>query len=122
MTATVTTSLDVMGGDDGPSIVLPGADLALVRRPDLRFRLFGDGKIVLPLLDRYPRLKAVAAFEHCDVSVKMDEKPSQALRHGRWRSSMWRSIEAVKKGEADFAVSAGNTGALMAMSKFCLRT
>jgi glycerol-3-phosphate acyltransferase PlsX len=52
----------------------------------------------------------------------MDEKPSQALRHGRWRSSMWRSIEAVKKGEADFAVSAGNTGALMAMSKFCLRT
>jgi glycerol-3-phosphate acyltransferase PlsX len=122
MTATVTTSLDVMGGDDGPGIVLPGADLALVRRPDLRFRLYGDEKIVVPLLDKYPRLKAAAVFEHCEVSVKMDEKPSQALRHGRWRSSMWRSIEAVKDGEADFAVSAGNTGALMAMSKFCLRT
>lgn len=52
----------------------------------------------------------------------MDEKPSQALRHGRWKSSMWRSIEAVKRGDAHVAVSAGNTGALMAMSKFCLRT
>ncbi len=52
----------------------------------------------------------------------MEEKPSQALRHGRRRSSMWRAIEAVKKGEADFAVSAGNTGALMAMARFCLRT
>jgi glycerol-3-phosphate acyltransferase PlsX len=52
----------------------------------------------------------------------MEEKPSQALRHGRRRSSMWRAIEAVKKGEADFAVSAGNTGALMAMARFVLRT
>jgi glycerol-3-phosphate acyltransferase PlsX len=52
----------------------------------------------------------------------MDDKPSQALRHGRYKSSMWRAIEAVKTGEADVCVSAGNTGALMAMSKFCLRT
>ena len=52
----------------------------------------------------------------------MDDKPSQALRHGRWKSSMWKAIEAVKTGEADACVSAGNTGALMAMAKFCLRT
>ena len=52
----------------------------------------------------------------------MDDKPSQALRKGRWKSSMWRALEAVKKGDAVAAVSAGNTGALMAMSKFCLRT
>ena len=52
----------------------------------------------------------------------MDDKPSQALRHGRWKSSMWKSIEAVKSGEAEACVSAGNTGALMAMSRFCLRT
>ncbi|MDT9136390.1 phosphate acyltransferase, partial [Escherichia coli] len=51
-----------------------------------------------------------------------DEKPSQALRRGRYVSSMWRAIEAVKLGEADVVVSAGNTGALMAMAKFCLRT
>ncbi|MEO8668233.1 MAG: phosphate acyltransferase PlsX [Bauldia sp.] len=122
MAATVTTSLDVMGGDDGPAVVIPGAELALIRRPDLRFRLFGDQKVVLPLLDRYPRVRDASQFEHTDIAVKMDEKPSQALRHGRWRSSMWRAVEAVKKHEADFAVSAGNTGALMAMSKFCLRT
>jgi glycerol-3-phosphate acyltransferase PlsX len=122
MAGTVTTSLDVMGGDEGPATVIPGADLALVRRPDLRFRLFGDKAAVLPLLDKYPKVRDVSVFEHTDVAVKMNEKPSQALRHGRWRSSMWRSIEAVKKGDADFSVSAGNTGALMAMSKFCLRT
>jgi glycerol-3-phosphate acyltransferase PlsX len=52
----------------------------------------------------------------------MDDKPSQALRRGRWKSSMWKAVEAVKTGDADFCVSAGNTGALMAMAKFCLRT
>jgi glycerol-3-phosphate acyltransferase PlsX len=52
----------------------------------------------------------------------MDDKPSQALRHGRWKSSMWLAIDAVKKGEADVVVSAGNTGALMAMAKFNLKT
>ena len=122
MAETVTTSLDVMGGDDGANLVIPGADIALSRRPDLRFRLFGDEAVVRPLLDRYPRVKRASMFEHCEVAVRMDDKPSQALRRGRWRSSMWRAIEAVKSGDADVAVSAGNTGALMAMAKFCLRT
>ncbi len=122
MTESVTTSLDVMGGDEGPDLVIPGADIALTRRPDIRFRLYGDQAKVLPLLERYPKVKAASVFEHCEVSVRMDDKPSQALRRGRWRSSMWRSIEAVKKGDADFAVSAGNTGALMAMAKFCLHS
>jgi glycerol-3-phosphate acyltransferase PlsX len=121
MAATVTTSLDVMGGDKGAEMVLPGAELALIRRPDMRYRLYGDEKVVAPLLERFPRVKAASVFEHCAIAVKMDDKPSQALRHGRWHSSMWRSIEAVKKGEADVAISAGNTGALMAMAKFCLR-
>jgi len=122
MAATVTASLDVMGGDKGASVVLPGAEIALTRHPDLKFRLFGEEAIVRPLLDRIPAVKAASTFEHCDISVKMDDKPSQALRRGRWRSSMWRSIEAVKTGDAGFAVSAGNTGALMAMAKFCLRS
>jgi glycerol-3-phosphate acyltransferase PlsX len=121
MAETVTTSLDVMGGDEGPDLVIPGADIALIRRPDIRYRLFGNETVVLPLLERYPRVKAASTFEHCEIAVQMDDKPSQALRHGRWRSSMWRSVEAVKTGDADFAVSAGNTGALMAMAKFCLR-
>ena len=122
MAATVTASLDVMGGDKGAAVVIPGAELALKRHPDLKFRLFGDEAVVRPLLDRAPSVKQASIFEHCEISVKMDDKPSQALRRGRWRSSMWRSIEAVKTGDAAFAVSAGNTGALMAMAKFCLRS
>ena len=58
---------------------------------------------------------------HTDVAIRMDDKPSQALRYGRWKSSMWLAIDAVKKGEADVAVSAGNTGALMAMARFNLK-
>lgn len=120
MAGTVTASLDVMGGDKGPEVVLPGADLVLARHNGIRFRLFGDQTVVQPLLDQYPRLKAASDFTHCEVTVRMDDKPSQALRRGRGKSSMWQAIEAVKQG-AGFAVSAGNTGALMAMSLFCLR-
>lgn len=122
MTRPVTIALDAMGGDHGPSVVIPGAALMLERRPDARFVIFGDEKQVLPLIDQHPKLKAVTTFHHTEVSVKMDDKPSQALRYGRYKSSMWRAIDATKTGEADVTVSAGNTGALMAMSKFCLRT
>lgn len=114
-------SIDAMGGDFGPSVTLAGADLELVRRPDVRFAIYGDEAAVLPVLEQYPRLKAASTFHHCEVSVAMDEKPTMALRHGRGKSSMWRAIEAVKTGEAHCAVSAGNTGALMAMSKICLK-
>jgi glycerol-3-phosphate acyltransferase PlsX len=111
-----------MGGDHGPATILPGLLKVVARRPDVRFLLFGQEEAILPLLARHPALNPVSVFHHCEVAVRMDDKPSQALRHGRWKSSMWRAIEAVKSGEADVCVSAGNTGALMAMSKFCLRT
>lgn len=122
MTRPVTIALDAMGGDHGPSVVIPGAALMLERRPDARFVIFGDEKQVLPLIEQHPKLKAVTTFHHTEISVKMDDKPSQALRYGRYKSSMWRAIEATKTGEADVTVSAGNTGALMAMSKFCLKS
>lgn len=115
-------SIDVMGGDFGPEVTLAGADLELKRRPDLRYLLYGDQKVVLPVLERYPAVKAASTFNHSEITVAMDAKPSVALRQGRWKSSMWHAIEAVKDGKANVAVSAGNTGALMAMSKFCLRT
>src|SRR5438552_206325 len=118
----VRIALDAMGGDHGAAVVVPGAELLLARRPDIEFLLFGDRAVVEPLVAARPRLKAVARLIHTDVAVKMDAKPSQALRQGRWKSSMWLAIEAVKKGEADAAVSAGNTGALMAMAKFHLKT
>ena len=122
MSDIVNISLDVMGGDKGPTIVLAGADIALERHPDIRFLLYGDASIVQPLLDQFPKVKAASTFIHCDVTVQMDERPSQALRRGRFKSSMWQSIEATKTDISDVCVSAGNTGALMAMSKFCLRT
>lgn len=122
MSSHVTISLDAMGGDYGPSVVIPGAAIALERRPDTRFVIYGDEKLVLPLLEQNARLKAATTFHHTDVAVKMDDKPSQALRAGRYKSSMWKAIEACKTGNAHVAVSAGNTGALMAMSKFCLKS
>lgn len=118
----VTISLDVMGGDYGPSVAIPGAARALERHPDIRFVIFGIEQECLPLLAKYPSLKDKAEFHAVDVAIRMDEKPSQALRRGRYKSSMWKAIEAVKLKEADVAVSAGNTGALMAMALFCLRT
>jgi glycerol-3-phosphate acyltransferase PlsX len=117
----VRIALDAMGGDHGPSVVVPGAALALAQHPGSTFILFGDEARIEPLLAAHPPLKAASRLVHTDVAVRMDDKPSQALRNGRWKSSMWLAIDAVKKGGADVAVSAGNTGALMAMAKFNLR-
>jgi phosphate acyltransferase len=118
----VRISLDAMGGDHGPSVVIPGAELALLRHPDIHFVLVGKENEIRPLLEARPRLAAASTVIHAEISVRMDDKPSIALRQGRWKSSMWIAIEQVKKGQADVTVSAGNTGALMAMAKFCLRT
>ena len=109
-----------MGGDHGPEVVVPAAAIALERRPDTRFLLFGDEELIRPRLREAARLAERSRVVHCDVAVKMTDKPSQALRQGRRVSSMWRAIEAIKRQEADCAVSAGNTGALMAMAKVCL--
>jgi glycerol-3-phosphate acyltransferase PlsX len=122
MSDKVRIALDAMGGDHGPSVVVAGADLALARHPETEFLFFGNAALVAPLLDSRPALKAASRLIHTDVAVRMEDKPSQALRYGRWKSSMWLAIDAVKKHDADMALSAGNTGALMAMSKFNLRT
>ena len=81
-------ALDAMGGDHGPSVVIPGAAIARTRKPDSRFTFVGDEKIIAPLLAQHPELKAVSAIQHTDVAVRMDDKPSQALRQGRRISSM----------------------------------
>ena len=118
----VRIALDAMGGDHGPAVVVAGAELALRQHPESAFLFYGNSAQVAPLLDARPQLKAASRLIHTEVAVSMDAKPSQALRYGRWKSSMWLAIEAVKKGDADVAVSGGNTGALMAMAKFELRT
>ena len=121
MSDKVRIAVDAMGGDHGPAVPIAGAALALRRHPACEFVLFGNSALIAPLLDTRPELKAVSRLVHTDVAVRMEDKPSQALRYGRWKSSMWLAIDAVKKGEADVAISAGNTGALAAMARFCLR-
>src|SRR5579863_7845129 len=116
----VRIALDAMGGDVGASVVIPGAAISLRRHPDAEFLLFGDQGQIEPELAKYPPMKAASRVIHTSVAVSMHDKPSQALRRGRKTSSMWLAIDAVKKGEADVAVSAGNTGALMAMARFNL--
>src|SRR5215468_10826706 len=118
----VRIALDAMGGDVGASVVIPGAAISLSRHPDTEFLVFGDRTLIEKQLANHPALNAVSRVIHTDVAVSMKDKPSQALRRGRKTSSMWLAIDAVKKGEADVAISAGNTGALMAMARFNLRT
>ena len=118
----VRIALDAMGGDVGASVVIPGAAIAFKRHPDSEFLLYGDSKQIDEQLAKYPALKKASRVVHTDVTISMHDKPSQALRRGRKNSSMWLAIDAVKKGEADVVVSAGNTGALMAMARFHLHT
>jgi len=117
----VTIALDTMGGDRAPEMVLRGANIALRRFPQVYYRLYGVDSRIKPLLAKLPRLSERATVHHTDEVVTGDAKPSVALRTGR-RSSMRLAIDAVAEGEADCVVSAGNTGALMAMAKFALKT
>jgi phosphate acyltransferase len=117
----ITIALDVMGGDKAPEMVLEGADIALIRYPELRFILVGAADRIAGLLTARPKLKAASRVVHAEEVVTGDTKPSAAIRGAR-RSSMRLAIDAVADGAADCAVSAGNTGALMAMAKVVLKT
>ena len=121
MTEKLTIAIDAMGGDAGPDMTIPGAELSAIRHPDCHYLLFGDQPRIALLLVQQPHLKLRAEIRHTEIAVAMDDKPSQALRRGRNKSSMWKAIEAVRSGEAACVVSAGNTGALMAMARFVLR-
>src|SRR6185436_1865304 len=120
MADTIRISIDAMGGDKGPRIPVHGALLALRERRNLTFVFHGREAELTPLLEDYPDLKPVSRIVHCDNVIAMDDKPSNALRKGRNNSSMWGAIQSVKDGDADVAISGGNTGALMAMSLMCL--
>jgi glycerol-3-phosphate acyltransferase PlsX len=117
-------SIDAMGGDAAPAIVIQGIEKFLKtagQGRQARFLLHGDKVQLETLLKKAPLTAARSEIEHTDQVIEMDAKPSHAMRRGKG-TSMWNAIESVKKGEALVAVSAGNTGALMAMSKLQLRT
>ncbi len=116
----ITIAVDAMGGDKAPRMVIAGADRALKRHPDIRFSFFGDQARIQPLMRRFPKLARVSDVHHTDQVISNDDKPSVALRTGR-QSSMRLAIDAVARGEASCVVSAGNTGALMAMAKVSLK-
>lgn len=120
MSTGVTISIDAMGGDAAPGIVVDGLKIARTRFPGARFLLFGDSSRIEPLLAQATDLAGHVSVRHTADVVSNDAKPSQVLRTGR-QTSMWLAAEAVAKGEAAGFVSAGNTGALMAVSKFVLR-
>jgi glycerol-3-phosphate acyltransferase PlsX len=120
MSAAQTLALDAMGGDHGPEVVVPGAAISLARHPDLQFILYGDETRINAALAAEPALARRARVVHTAHAIGMTDKPSQALRRGKG-SSMWLALEAVKTGEAQAAISAGNTGALMALARLVLR-
>ena len=120
MSDTITIAIDAMGGDGAPGMVLRGAEIALQRHPSVRYLLYGAEGKIRPLIAKLPNLRQVVTLHHTTEIVADDAKPSQALRTGR-QSSMRLAIDAVADGRADGVVSAGNTGALMAMAKFALK-
>jgi glycerol-3-phosphate acyltransferase PlsX len=114
-------AIDAMGGDEGLAVMLAGVALARRRNPGMRFLLVGDETAIHAGLQSHPNLTAASEVVHAPELVGSSDKPSQAIRRAR-TTSMGIAIDLVKKGRAAAAVSSGNTGALMAMSKLALRT
>ena len=121
MSASVTLSIDAMGGDNAPGMVLEGLEIAAGELPGVRYLLFGDRAKLEPLLEKLPQARQLCDIRHTMDVVTNDDKVSVALRNGR-NSSMRLAINAAAAGEAGGVVSAGNTGALMAMAKFVFKT
>ena len=113
-------SIDAMGGDRGPAAVVAGLGICALRNPRVDFILHGDQAILTPLLQRQTGLTGRVTLVHAERVVTMNDKPSQVMRHGEG-TSMWSAIDSVKNGQAQAAVSCGNTGALMAVSMIRLR-
>ena len=114
-------AIDAMGGDEGVRVMIEGAALARRRHDRFNFLLVGDEERIKAALADHPNLRAASEILHAPDVVSGDERPTQALRRAK-TTSMGMAIDAVKTGKAGAAVSAGNTGALMAMAKLALRT
>ncbi len=116
----VTISVDAMGGDLGPEVVVSGCAQSLRDDPRLAVILHGDSARLGPLVAAQPDVSGRIDLRHAERAVSMQDKPSHVMRHGK-DTSMWSTIEALRSGDAEAAVSCGNTGALMAVSMLQLR-
>ena len=116
----VILSVDAMGGDAGPGAVVAGIARSAQKNPELGFILHGPRDELEKLVARRRYLRGRVEIRHAEDVVSMEDKPSHVMRHGKG-TSMWSTLEAVRSGDADVAVSCGNTGALMALSMIRLR-
>lgn len=120
MTETYTLAIDAMGGDRAPQIVVNGLAIASERHPEARFLLVGDEAKLTPLIARSPRARGCCTIRHTPDAIANDLKPTAALRMRQ--ASMRIAIDSVASGESAGVVSAGNTGALMALAKIVIKT
>ena len=120
MAGSLTLSVDAMGGDNAPEAIIQGIELFARTHPDIKIILHGDEAVLGPLLTANLAAKTVSSVFHAAETIPMNIKPSQAMR--KKGTSMWNAIASVKGGEAAAAISAGNTGALMAIAHLQLRT
>jgi glycerol-3-phosphate acyltransferase PlsX len=114
-------AIDAMGGDGGPVATIAGASRALHEDPSLCFAFYGDEGLLRAEVERHKNLRGDSDIVHSPEAIGPSDKPSQAIRRAR-TTSMGMAINAVKEHKADAALSGGNTGAMMAMSKLALRT
>ncbi len=117
----ITVAVDGMGGDNAPEIVVKGIEITCRADSKVKFLLFGDRERIEPLLSKSHYAQGVCELIHTSEEVTNDDKPTFALRN-RTKSSMRLAIDAVKEHKADAVISAGNTGALMAMATIVLKT
>tara|TARA_S200000501_G_C20821640_1_gene743120 strand:+ start:264 stop:1277 length:1014 start_codon:yes stop_codon:yes gene_type:complete len=122
MTKQTIIAVDAMGGDQGPKIIMPSLREFILENKDIKIKVFGDEDVLSKHSKNFEDfISSQIEIVHTKEKVLSDDSPSHALRHKK-KSSMSMAIQAVKDNEADACVSAGNTGALMAISRFILGT
>jgi len=121
LTDQICVAIDGMGGDNAPDMIIAGVNRAAQTHQDVKFLIFGDEARIGPLLDAFPTIQPRCEIRHTADAVSNDDKPTKALRTAK-NSSMRLAIDAVANGGASAIVSAGNTGALMAMATIVLKT
>ena len=116
-----TVAVDAMGGDESPSKVIKGLDLFLQGNQNLKFLIFGNRDLINPILEKYPLVGTSSTIVHTNEKVSDNESPLESVKNGK-NSSMWLALTALKNKNADIAISAGNTAALLVMSRLILET